>query len=92
MSEDTKNNEYDPWAKSSFSPATKAEQNQKIVDILIQKYIRKMPEPGVSDSMQNDDWHREQFHLEHYIRLALNMDINELIQARHFQDEVKHDG
>jgi len=29
-------NEYDPRAKSSFSPATKAEQNQKIVDLLIQ--------------------------------------------------------
>jgi len=32
MSEDTKNNEYDPWARSIFSPATKAEENQKIAD------------------------------------------------------------
>lgn len=26
---------YDPWAKSSFSPSTKAEQNQKIVEALL---------------------------------------------------------
>lgn len=37
-----------------------------------------MPEPGVKDSMMNDDWHREQFHLEHYIRLATGKDIKEI--------------
>lgn len=30
-----KNIEHDPWAKSEFSPTSKAEQNQKIVDELI---------------------------------------------------------
>ncbi len=35
MSKQGSKKEYDPWVRSSFSPATKAEQNQKIVDELI---------------------------------------------------------
>jgi len=54
-------------------------ENQKIVDVLIQKYNRKIPEPEMQDSMQNDAWRNEQFHLEHYIRLATGKDIKEIL-------------
>lgn len=30
--QDSKNTEYDPWDKSSFSPSSKAEQHQKIIE------------------------------------------------------------
>lgn len=36
--QDSKNHEYNPWAKSSFSPTSKTEQNQKIVEAILEQY------------------------------------------------------